>query len=61
MGDIWNIKEQYKRQMGSLWSRGDRGIVMGGDQTPAKVNVIDYITQSGFPLKNYNQPNLFLA
>ncbi len=46
MGDLWKIKDQYKRQMGSLWSRGDRGIVMGGDQTPAKVNVIDYITIS---------------
>ena len=34
MGNIWNIKEQYKRQMGSLWirsnSKGNRGMFGGG-------------------------------
>ena len=46
MGDIWSIKEQYKRQMGNLWApRGDRGIWMGGG-VPSKSNVIDYVTIS---------------
>ena len=46
MGDIWNIKEQYKRQMGNLWSRGTRGVIPGGyrGDPSAKSNVIDYIT-----------------
>ena len=47
MGDIWNIKEQYKRQMGNLWqSLGDRGLCIGG---AGASDVIDYraISSSG--------------
>ena len=40
MGDIWKIKDQYKRQMGNLWnSVGDRGVCGGGS---GAINVIDY-------------------
>ena len=47
MGDIWSIKEQYKRQMGNLWppSVGARGIWAGGD-TPTLKDEIDYVTLS---------------
>ena len=37
MGNIWNIKEQYKRQMGNLWQRGTpagRAIMCGGYVEP---------------------------
>ena len=50
MGNIWNIKEQYKRQMGNLWSRGDRGFVAGGAEDPSTHSTaIDYfaITTTG--------------
>ena len=47
MGNVWNIKEQYKRQLGSLWSRGSRGVAIGGRDSnspnPA-VNTIQYVT-----------------
>ena len=48
MGDIWNIKEQYKRQMGNLWfPRGDRACVHGGkDPDAAVLDAIDYVTIS---------------
>ena len=48
MGDIWNIKEQYKRQMGNLWSRGSRGLYGGGYSpgSPSRVNTIEYISIS---------------
>ena len=40
MGDIWSIKEHYKRSMGSLWdASGDRGLCIGG---AGASNVIDY-------------------
>ena len=47
MGDVWNIKEQYKRQMGNIWppSVGARGLWAGGD-TPTLKNEIDYVTLS---------------
>ena len=43
MGDIWSIKEQYKRQMGNLWSRGERGVFAGGGD-PSDSNIIEYVT-----------------
>ena len=43
MGDIWSIKEQYKRSMGALWSVGNRGIAQAGGQTPSIVNTVGYI------------------
>ena len=49
MGDIWNIKEQYKRQMGSLWirsnSKGNRGM-FGGGYAPSYNNTVQYLTLS---------------
>ena len=45
MGDIWNIKEQYKRQMGNLWSRGDRG-VFGGGYNPTITDEMTYLSIS---------------
>ena len=40
MGNVWSIKEQYKRQMGNLWdSVGDRGVCGGG---AGAINVVDY-------------------
>jgi len=47
MGDIWNIKEQYKKEMGRLWSRGDRGVFAGGQDAPASYsNIIEYVSIS---------------
>ena len=46
MGDIWSIKEQYKRQMGNLWgSRGQRGLNAGG-VTPSVSDQINYFNIS---------------
>jgi len=46
MGDIWSIKEQYKRQMGNLWgSRGDRGLNAGG-HVPTASDQINYFNIS---------------
>ena len=49
MGNIWNIKEQYKRQMGSLWirsnSKGNRGM-FGGGYAPSYNNTVQYLTLS---------------
>ena len=47
MGNIWNIKEQYKRQMGNLWkfSGGDRACMHGGKNASEGVeDTIDYVT-----------------
>jgi hypothetical protein len=42
---VWNIKQQWLQQQANTWSRGDRGLFLGG-QSPTASNVIDFINIS---------------
>ena len=42
---VWNIKNQYLQQQANTWSRGDRGLFLGGG-APTGNNVIDFINIS---------------
>ena len=42
---VWNIKQQWLQQQANTWSRGDRGLFLGG-QNPTASNVIDFINIS---------------
>ena len=42
---VWNIKQQWLQQQANTWSRGDRGLFLGGG-APTGNNVIDFINIS---------------
>lgn len=41
-GKVWDIREAYKLRRANNWSRGSRGLFMGG-QTPTATSTIDFI------------------
>jgi hypothetical protein len=42
---VWNIKQQWGQQQANTWSRGDRGLFLGGG-APTGNNIIDFINIS---------------